>query len=141
MRTGDDEGRQLQAIGEAAEVLRDASLRCQDLLDELEAERIGRWAAYAAFRETGASFRSALEQLRSLAPNDGLREVVGALIAGAHAGLEAAADLAEALRQAEVDTIELGVQRLTLASQHFVRGRRLLQQFLSGDRSGDGTTD
>jgi hypothetical protein len=136
MNDRDETAGQLEVIGEAAEVLRDASLRCQDLLDELENERAGRWAAYTGFRGVGASYRSALEQLRSLTPVNALRETLAAYIAGAHAGVEAAADFAEALEQGHDEPIERGIERLTLASQHFVRGRHLLQQLLEGrDRS------
>jgi hypothetical protein len=121
---------QLQAIGEAAEALWDAARRSQDLLDELEGERLGRWAAYIAFREVGAVFRFALERLRMEDPIAGLADALASYRAGAHAGLEASADLADAVREGGDDSVEMGIQRLTLASQQFVRGRFLLQRYL-----------
>jgi len=128
---------QLRAIGEAAEALWDAARRFQDLLDDLEGERLGRWGAYTGFREVGAIFRFALERLRMEEPLSELSEAVGAYRAGARAGLEAAADLAEAMQDGGLETIELGIQRITLASQQFVRGRFLVQQYLDG-QSPDG---
>jgi hypothetical protein len=121
---------QLLAIGEAAEALWDAARRSQDLLDELEDERLGRWAAYSAFREVGAVFRFALERLRMEDPITGLAEVLAAYRAGARAGLEACADLADAVRDGGDGSVEMGIQRLTLASQQFVRGRFLLHRYL-----------
>lgn len=123
-------GQALETLGEVAAGLRHASLRCQDLLDDLEEERLGRWPAYTAFRETGATFRDAILRLRSLPVDDSLADVVAALSAGARAGLEATADIAEALQHGEFDAIDLGVQRLTIAGQQFVRARYLLQQRL-----------
>lgn len=130
---------QVRAIGEAAEALWDAARRFQDLLDDLEEERLSRWAAYTAFREVGAVFRFALERLQAEGlpidePIPGLSDAMGAYRAGARAGLEAAADLAEAMQEGGLQSVELGIQRLTLASQQFVRGRHLLQQYL--DESG-----
>jgi hypothetical protein len=123
-------GEQLRAIGEAAEALWDAARRSQDLLDELEDERLGRWAAYTAFREVGAVFRFALERLRMEETLPELSDAVGAYRAGARAGLEACADLVDAVREGGEDSVEMGIQRLTLASQQFVRGRFLLQRYL-----------
>lgn len=121
---------QVEAIGEAAEALWDATRRFQDQLDELENERTSRWGSYSAFREIGSVYRFALERLRMEQPLPELEEIVGAYRAGARAGFEAAADLAEAVKDGDVDAIETGVQRLTLASQHFVRGRYLLGAYL-----------
>jgi hypothetical protein len=126
---------QLEAIGEAAEALWDATLRFQDQLDELESERSSRWTAYAAFREIGAVFRFALERLQMEQPLDELDEIISTYRAGARAGFEAAADLAEAVRDDEVESIDMGVQRVTIASQHFVRGRYLLNEYLN--KQGD----
>jgi hypothetical protein len=123
-------GEQLEAIGEAAEALWDAALRSQDLLDEIEGEKISRWAAYSGFRQVGSVFRFAIERLRMEQPVPELEEIVRVYRAGARAGFEAAADLAEAVKDGAAESVELGIQRLTLASQHFVRGRQLLQVYL-----------
>jgi hypothetical protein len=133
---------QIQAIGESAEALWDATRRAQDLLDELENERLGRWAAYTAFREVGAIFRFALERLRMEEPLPDLAEILASYRAGAHAGLEACADLADAVRESGEDSVEMGIHRLTLASQQFVRGRLLLQRYLNEiDQDSAGATD
>lgn len=138
----EERGREhLHAIGEAAEALWDAARRFQDLLDDLEGERLGRWGAYTAFREVGAVFRFALERLRMEEPIPELSEAVGAYRAGARAGLEAAADLAEAMQEGGLEAIELGIQRITLASQQFVRGRFLVQRYLDDQDSGADGAD
>jgi hypothetical protein len=121
---------QVVAIGEAAEALWDATRRFQDQLDELEDERSSRWGAYSAFRDIGSVFRYALERLRIEAPLPELEEVIEAYRAGARSGFEAAADLAEAVKDGSAESVDAGVQRLTIASQHFVRGRYLLAAFL-----------
>jgi hypothetical protein len=137
--SGEQAGEQLEAIGEAAEALWDATRRFQDQLDELENERASRWSAYAAFREIGAVFRFALERLQMEDPLAELKEIVETYQAGARAGFEAAADLAEAISGGGVESIDLGVQRITLASQHFVRGRYLLNEYLGRqDHAGSG---
>jgi hypothetical protein len=123
---------QIEAIGEAAEALWDAALRSQDLLDELESEKVSRWAAYSGFRQIGSVFRFALERLRMERPLPELEEIVSVYRAGARAGFESAADLAEAVKDGSGESVEIGIQRLTLASQHFVRGRQLLQVYLGG---------
>ncbi|HTE84327.1 MAG TPA: hypothetical protein VK821_06320 [Dehalococcoidia bacterium] len=129
--SGDDDAReQVEAIGEAAEALWDATRRFQDQLDELENERYSRWAAYTAFRDIGSVFRFALERLRMEQPVPELEEIVAAYLAGARAGFEAAADLAEAVKDGGAESVETGIQRLTVASQHFVRGRYLLGAYL-----------
>ena len=137
---GPSDDEQVRAIGEAAEALWDATRRFQDLLDDLEGERLSRWAAYTAFREVAAVFRFALERLRMEEPAPALTEAMQAYSAGARAGLEAAADLAEAMQGGGLESVELGIQRLTLASQQFVRGRYLLQRHLdeaAGGESGE----
>jgi hypothetical protein len=121
---------QVEAIGEAAEALWDATRRFQDQLDDLGNERTFRWAAYSAFRDIGSVFRFALERLRMEEPLPELEEIIETYRAGARAGFEAAADLAEAVRDGESESIETGVQRITLASQQFVRGRYLLGAYL-----------
>jgi hypothetical protein len=126
----DSPDEQVTAIGEAAEALWDAARRFQDLLDELEQERLGRWSAYGSFREVGAIFRFALERLNMEQPAPELAEVIAAYRDGAHAGFEAAADLAEAMRDGGAEQVDTGVQRLTMASQQFVKGRYLLQRYL-----------
>jgi hypothetical protein len=126
----DEAQAQLAAVGEAAEALWDAARRMQDLLDELEESHLGRWEAYSAFREVGGVFRYALERLRIEQPLPELQEIIETYRNGAHAGFEAAADLAQAMRDGGVESVELGVQRLALASQQFVRGRYLLERYL-----------
>jgi hypothetical protein len=124
------EAEQIQAIGEAAEALWDAARRFQDLLDELESEHLQRWAAYTAFREIGSVFRFALERLRMEEPISELEEIIDVYRSGARAGFEAAADLAGAVKDGGAEQVETGVERLTLASQQFVRGRYLLERYL-----------
>lgn len=136
MATSEENERTLEIIGEVAEILHDATLRCQDLLDEVEEEHGGRWSPYLGFREAGAAFRSAAEQLQAIVAEGPITEVIAAFHAGARAGLEASADLAQGLREVRADSVELGVERLALASQHFVRGRFLLQRYL--DQAGGG---
>jgi hypothetical protein len=128
--SGEQSSGRLEAIGEATEALWDATRRFQDQLDELESERTSRWAAYVAFREIGALFRFALERLQMEEPPSELDEIISTYLAGARAGFEAAADLAEAVRDGDLESIDLGVQRITIASQHFVRGRYLLSEYL-----------
>jgi hypothetical protein len=137
------EREQLQAIGEAAEALWDAARRFQDLLDELESERLERWAAYTAFREIGSVFRFALERLGMEEAIPELKEIIEVYRSGARAGFGAAADLAGAVKDGGADQVETGVERLTLASQQFVRGRYLLEQYLeiSGASGSDHSTD
>jgi hypothetical protein len=137
----DQASEQLEAIGEAAEALWDATLRFQDQLDELENERVSRWAAYAAFREIGTVFRFALERLQMEKAIAELEDIVATYRAGARAGFEAAADLAEAIRDGGVESIDMGVQRITIASQHFVRGRYLLSEYLTSRSDGGGSLD
>jgi hypothetical protein len=137
--TSDEAGGQVSAIGEAAEALWDGARRMQDLLDELEQARLGRWEAYAAFRDVGALFRFALERLRMERPLPELAEVIETYRGGARLAFEAAADLAFAMREGGAQEIELGVQRLALASQQFVRGRYLLQRYL--DEASGGSPD
>lgn len=141
MNLSEESRAQLEAVGEAAEALWDASRRLQDLLDELEGELLGRWAAYTAFREAGAVFRFALERLGMEQPLPELQEIVAVYRAGARAGFEAAADLAEAMREGGIESVDLGVQRLGLASQQFVRGRYLLHRYLGDAADGPESTD
>jgi hypothetical protein len=136
--TSDEVGAQVAAIGEAAEALWDGARRMQDLLDSLENASLGRWEAYAAFREAGRTFRYALERLRMEEPLPELAEVLEVYRGGARLAFEASADLAHAMREGGLNEVELGVQRLTLASQQFVRGRYLLQRFLD-QQAGGGT--
>ncbi len=139
--TSEEAGAQLSAIGEAAEALWDGARRMQDLLDELEQSRLGRWEAYAAFREAGSLFRFALERLRMEQPLPDLAEVVEVYRSAARVAFEASADLAHAMREGGVQEVELGVQRLALASQQFVRGRYLLQRYLDQTPGGATSAD
>ncbi|MGI8549417.1 MAG: hypothetical protein ACR2PL_01285 [Dehalococcoidia bacterium] len=125
---------QADQLSQLDESLRDIGLSCQDVLDDMEEERLGRWAAYAAFRAAGARYRSALAQLRDLQPVAELQQSASAYSAGALAGLEATSDLAKSLEYGQTESIELAIQRLSLAGQQLVRGRHLLQHYL--DRNG-----